>query len=120
MRPTAGDVGDGDELADGRESSLLSLVESAAARAQLRRLRRSAMCRLLRRLGRPSLSRAMKSSPRLAGGGCRSASPTAYRPRLELYTNHGRVRNELDAASASEPSEEAVEIRARTGHGDIT
>src|SRR5215510_7693252 len=41
--------GDSDELADGRESSLLSSVESAAARARLRRLRRSAMCRLLRR-----------------------------------------------------------------------
>lgn len=39
---------------------------------------------------------------------------------LELRTNHGRVRNELEAASAPEPSEEAVEIRARTGHGDIT
>src|SRR5690242_17592655 len=44
-----GDVGDDDGLADGRESSLLSSVESAAARARLRRLRRSAMCRLLRR-----------------------------------------------------------------------
>src|SRR5262245_50018109 len=41
--------GDSDELADGRESSLLSSVESAAARARLRRLGRSAMCRLLRR-----------------------------------------------------------------------
>jgi len=35
-------VGDDDGLADGRESSLLSSVESAAARARLRRLRRSA------------------------------------------------------------------------------
>ena len=40
--------------------------------------------------------------------------------RSQLHTNHGRVRNELHAASAPEPSEEAVEIRARTGHGDIT
>ena len=40
--PPAGDVGDDDGLADGRESSLLSSVESAAARARLRRLRRSA------------------------------------------------------------------------------
>jgi hypothetical protein len=39
---------------------------------------------------------------------------------LELHTNHGNVRNELHAASAPEPSEEAVEIRARTGYGDIT
>ena len=35
-------MGDDDGLADGRESSLLSSVESAAARARLRRLRRSA------------------------------------------------------------------------------
>ena len=38
---------------------------------------------------------------------------------LELHTNHGRVRNELQAASAPEPREESVEIRARTGYGDI-
>ena len=35
-------MGDDDGLADGRESSLLSSVESAAARARLQRLRRSA------------------------------------------------------------------------------
>jgi DUF4097 and DUF4098 domain-containing protein YvlB len=38
---------------------------------------------------------------------------------LELHTDHGRVRNELHPASAPEPREETVEIRARTGHGDI-
>src|SRR5215470_17075491 len=36
-------------LPTARESFLLSSVESVAARARLRRLRRSAMCRLLRR-----------------------------------------------------------------------
>jgi DUF4097 and DUF4098 domain-containing protein YvlB len=39
---------------------------------------------------------------------------------LELHTSYGTVRNELHAASTPEPSEEAVEIRARTGYGDIT
>jgi hypothetical protein len=39
---------------------------------------------------------------------------------LELHTNYGNVRNELHAASTPEPSEEAVEVRARTGYGDIT
>jgi len=54
--PPAGDVGDDDGLADGRESSLLSSVESAAARARLRRLRRSAMCQLYAAtMGRPGL-----------------------------------------------------------------
>jgi hypothetical protein len=39
---------------------------------------------------------------------------------LELKTNYGNVRNDLDAADRPEPGEEAVEIRARTGYGDIT
>jgi hypothetical protein len=39
---------------------------------------------------------------------------------LELHTNFGNVRNDLDAADRPEPGEEAVEIRARTGYGDIT
>ena len=39
---------------------------------------------------------------------------------LELHTNYGNVRNELDHADRPEPGEEAVEIRARTGYGDIT
>lgn len=39
---------------------------------------------------------------------------------LELFTNHGQVRNELNAASAPASSEKTVEIRARTGYGDIT
>lgn len=39
---------------------------------------------------------------------------------LELHTRCGNVRSELRAAGAPAPSEEAVEIRARTGHGDIT
>ncbi len=39
---------------------------------------------------------------------------------LELHTNYGNVRNELDHTDRPEPGEEAVEIRARTGYGDIT
>lgn len=39
---------------------------------------------------------------------------------LELQTKCGSVRNELQAASAPDPSEEAVKILARTGYGDIT
>ncbi|NUP10692.1 MAG: DUF4097 family beta strand repeat protein [Polyangiaceae bacterium] len=38
---------------------------------------------------------------------------------LELHTGCGKVRNELQAAAAPDASEEAVEIRARTGCGDI-
>jgi hypothetical protein len=39
---------------------------------------------------------------------------------LELHTNFGNVRNELDPADRPKPGEEAVEIRARTGYGDVT
>jgi hypothetical protein len=39
---------------------------------------------------------------------------------LDLHTSSGRVRNELDAVSAPEASEQVVQIRARTGYGDIT
>jgi hypothetical protein len=39
---------------------------------------------------------------------------------LELRTNYGNVRNELEAADRPEHGEASVSIRARTGHGDIT
>jgi len=39
---------------------------------------------------------------------------------LEVHTGHGRVRNLLAEASRPEESDETVEVRARTGYGDIT
>jgi hypothetical protein len=39
---------------------------------------------------------------------------------LDLSTGFGRVRNDLDSADAPPPGEDAVEVRARTGYGDIT
>ena len=39
---------------------------------------------------------------------------------LDLHTSFGAVHNELEAADRPEPGEDAVEIRARTGYGDIT
>ena len=39
---------------------------------------------------------------------------------LELKTGFGRVHNDLEAADRPAPGEDAVEIRARTGYGDIT
>ena len=39
---------------------------------------------------------------------------------LELKTGFGRVHNDLEAADSPATGEEAVEIRARTGYGDIT
>lgn len=38
---------------------------------------------------------------------------------LDLHTRFGTVRNELDTASGPEPTDEKVEVRARTSAGDI-
>ncbi|MGI8563487.1 MAG: DUF4097 family beta strand repeat-containing protein [Candidatus Dormibacter sp.] len=39
--------------------------------------------------------------------------------RLDVHTKFGRVRNHMEAADSPEPSDEAVEVSARTGYGDI-
>jgi DUF4097 and DUF4098 domain-containing protein YvlB len=39
--------------------------------------------------------------------------------RLDVDTKYGRLRNELDAAAAPAPTDERVEVRARTSAGDI-
>jgi hypothetical protein len=39
--------------------------------------------------------------------------------KLDVHTGKGLVRCELDSVDAPEPSDETVEVRARTGHGDI-
>jgi DUF4097 and DUF4098 domain-containing protein YvlB len=39
--------------------------------------------------------------------------------RLDVATQFGRVHNELAAADSPEPSDETVEVRARTSYGDI-
>jgi DUF4097 and DUF4098 domain-containing protein YvlB len=39
---------------------------------------------------------------------------------LDLYTQYGNVRNDLNAAERSEPGEATVEVRARSSFGDVT
>ena len=39
--------------------------------------------------------------------------------RLDLYTHFGRVHNQLTATDGPEASDQVVEVRARTSHGDI-
>jgi DUF4097 and DUF4098 domain-containing protein YvlB len=39
---------------------------------------------------------------------------------LDLKTQFGKVRNNLDASTEPEPGEDTVEVRARTSFGDIT
>lgn len=39
---------------------------------------------------------------------------------LDLSTGYGQVHNQLDRAEAPEPGDEVVEVRARSGYGDIT
>jgi hypothetical protein len=38
---------------------------------------------------------------------------------LDVSSQHGRVRSDLDASDGPGQSDETVEVRARTGHGDI-
>jgi DUF4097 and DUF4098 domain-containing protein YvlB len=38
---------------------------------------------------------------------------------LDLSSGHGRVHSDLDAADGPDPAGETVEVRARTGYGDI-
>jgi DUF4097 and DUF4098 domain-containing protein YvlB len=39
--------------------------------------------------------------------------------RLDVYTHRGRVHNQLAAADGPETSDQVLEVRARTSHGDI-
>jgi DUF4097 and DUF4098 domain-containing protein YvlB len=40
--------------------------------------------------------------------------------RLDVHTQFGKVRNEMDAAGEPGPADQAVEVHARTSMGDIT
>jgi len=39
--------------------------------------------------------------------------------RLDVHTGFGQIRNQMDAADGPGPSDQAVEVRARTSYGDI-
>jgi DUF4097 and DUF4098 domain-containing protein YvlB len=39
--------------------------------------------------------------------------------RLDVHTEFGHIRNQMDASESPGPSDQAVEVRARTSYGDI-
>jgi Toastrack DUF4097 len=39
---------------------------------------------------------------------------------LDLHTKYGHLHNDLDAAGPPQPSDKTIEVRARSGYGDIT
>ena len=39
--------------------------------------------------------------------------------RLDVHTHFGRVHNDMDTVERPEPTEETVDVRARTSYGDI-
>jgi len=39
--------------------------------------------------------------------------------KVDAYTKFGAVRNAMDAADSPEPSDEVLEVHARTNYGDI-
>jgi DUF4097 and DUF4098 domain-containing protein YvlB len=53
-------------------------------------------------------------------GGIEVAVRRGTAVRLDLYTNFGKVRNELDATDGPAAAEETAELEARTSYGDIT
>ncbi len=53
-------------------------------------------------------------------GGVEIAVPEGTAAWLDLHTGYGQLHNGLDAAQAPQSGADAVEVRARTGYGDIT
>jgi hypothetical protein len=53
-------------------------------------------------------------------GGVEIAIPEGIAAWLDLHTGFGQLHNRLDAAEAPQPGDDTVEVRARTGYGDIT
>ncbi|MGH8990686.1 MAG: DUF4097 family beta strand repeat-containing protein [Acidimicrobiia bacterium] len=54
-----------------------------------------------------------------ARGGIEVGVDTGTAARLDVSTKFGTVRNELDTVAGPEPSDETVDVRARTAFGDI-
>jgi len=52
-------------------------------------------------------------------GGLEIGIPDGTAAYLDLHTSFGRVDSELEASGAPEPPKDTVEVRARTGFGDI-
>jgi hypothetical protein len=46
--------------------------------------------------------------------------PAGTAARLDVQTGGGRFHNHLDSVDAPEPSDVTIDVRARTGYGDIT
>ncbi len=53
-------------------------------------------------------------------GGVEIAIPEGTAAWLDLHTGYGQLHNSLDAAQAPQPGADTVEVRARTGYGDVT
>jgi DUF4097 and DUF4098 domain-containing protein YvlB len=53
-------------------------------------------------------------------GAVEIAIPEGTAAWLDLHTGYGQLHNSLDPAEAPQPGADTVEVRARTGYGDIT
>jgi DUF4097 and DUF4098 domain-containing protein YvlB len=53
-------------------------------------------------------------------GGVEIAIPDGTAAWLDLHTGYGQLHNNLDATEAPQSGDDAAEVRARTGYGDIT
>jgi hypothetical protein len=52
-------------------------------------------------------------------GAVEIAIPDGTAAWLDLHTGHGQLHNTLDATEPPQPGDNAVDVRARTGYGDI-
>jgi DUF4097 and DUF4098 domain-containing protein YvlB len=53
-------------------------------------------------------------------GAVEIAIPDGSAAWLDLHTGYGRLHNALDAAGPPQPGDDTVQVRARTGYGDVT
>jgi hypothetical protein len=53
-------------------------------------------------------------------GGVDIAIPDGTAAWLDLHTGYGQLRNMLDTAEPAGPDDDRVDVRARSGYGDIT
>ena len=80
--------------------------------------RRQRQQRQRRRPGRRGHARLGRAQDR-ASARSRSASSAGTAAWLDVHTQFGQIHNQLDASDGPGPSDQTVEVRARTSYGDI-
>src|SRR2546430_2533738 len=67
----------------------------------------------------PPLHRAGSASLKTSFGEIEVGIQAGTAARLDVHTEFGHIRNQMDASESPGPSDQTVEVRARTSYGDI-